>query len=104
MDFLNEPDPKKALKQFNKELFGGKLRWLFSFFALLTSWFLAYLIIFKQEPEIYFPIILKGIPTWVALWLVLIIWGILTIISWINWKKNKMQENSKITKGKMEDK
>ena len=89
MNFLNEPDPKKALKQFNKELFGGGLRWLFSFFTILTLVFIAYLLIFKENPEIYFPIFLKGKAAWIALCSALIIWSIITIVNWKNWKKHK---------------
>jgi len=86
MDFLNETDPQKALKQFKSELVGGKCRWLFSFFAFLSLALLAYLLISREEPNVYFPVFLKGNAAWAAIGLCVIIWGMLAICNWRNWK------------------
>jgi hypothetical protein len=89
VNFLNEQDPKKAFKKLTQELLDGKCRWLFSFFTIVTIGLILYSLISNKEPEIYFPLILKGNAAWIVLWIALAIWGLLSIYNWKNWMKNK---------------
>ncbi|MFA5554390.1 MAG: hypothetical protein WDA68_07540 [Phycisphaerae bacterium] len=89
MSCLNEPDPNKAWELFKKELLGGECRWLFSFLALVGIGYISYLMISKEEPVSYFPMYLKGKAVLITLSAGSVLFAVLAIFNWKNWKQKQ---------------
>jgi|GEM_PF-5823689 len=82
-------DPTYDAADFVVQLTGGSLRWLASILAVLSLGLFVFLIFNGKEPEIYYPVHLKGK---VVLWMVVLsfaVWLLLSIWNWRSWLKSK---------------
>jgi hypothetical protein len=79
-------DPSYDAKQFKRDMTSGQLRWLATILWVANAGLLVYEFIFSSgEPEMHFPVRLKGS---VVLWLLsvtFLIWSSLAFVNWKNW-------------------
>jgi magnesium-transporting ATPase (P-type) len=78
-------DPNFTSEDFNKQIISGKGRWLFTILSIASFVFLVLLIFGFADPEIYYPIHLKGHTVLVIIIFASIFWSILAWINWKNW-------------------
>jgi len=72
-------------KQFKKDMTSGQLRWLATILSVANAGMLAFDFFFSEEPEMHFPVHLKGA---VVVWLLsatFIVWSSLAFVNWKNW-------------------
>ena len=85
----NLSDPNYNLSDFMAQAMGGSLRWLATVFALAGFGLWLVFVLHSDEPEISFPIHLKGkIVLWV-IGLASVFWLVLAMVKWARWLKRK---------------
>ena len=89
------PDPriiavrKAELEGHVQQLFGGGLRWFCTALSLVAIGFAVYMYLSGDQPEVYFPIHMKGESTFYSIVFAAVIFGILAIMNWVSWNRKK---------------
>lgn len=76
-------------KELIRELTSSKMRWLSSILAMLSVGSLTNMMLSSKEPDVYFPVRLRGPVVVVILMIALVAFSTLAIVNWVIWLKNR---------------
>jgi hypothetical protein len=84
-------DPTYNAADFKVQVAGGGLRWIASILTMVSAGLFLFLAFDDKEPELDFPVHLKGRA---VLWVVgsaVAVWLLLAIVNWASWLKSKRE-------------